>query len=233
MLSFDDEFDTGTTVDANSWSSDIWYKANNPTKNYDVSGGSLNIWPALDASGAFFDRTLVGAGKFSQLYGFFEVEAKLPVGAGLHPVVSLTATNGPEIALMHAYTGAPSGGWSSNQLHPTDYVVTAVTSPDNYIGEYRMRDYFAPPDLSAGFHKYGVRWDANTVKYYFDGVQVGPTVYHTTIRTPMYFYLGVWMVNEETSPHVGSGTLSITNPYTPLGTGNALKINYARVWKFR
>ena len=232
-LTFRDEFNSGATFDTASWSTDIYYKTNNPTKNYSVAGGALNIWPALDGNGAFFDRTIVSAGRFSQQYGFFEVEAKLPVGAGLHPVISLTSTNGPEIAIMHAYSGAPNGAWSNNALHPVDYVVTAMSGPDNYVGEFRARNFRSIPDLSAAFHKYGIRWDANTVTYYLDGAQIGQPIAHNSIRTPMYFYIGLWMVNEETSPAIGSGTLSLSNPYTPTGSGNALKVNYARAWRFK
>lgn len=233
VLTFRDEFDSGGSFDTSRWTTDIYYKANNPTKNYNVANGALNIWPALDGKGAFFDRTVVSAGRFSQQYGFFEVEAKLPVGAGLHPVISLTADNGPEIAMMHAYSGAPNGAWSNNSLHPVDYVYTAMSGPDNYIGEFRARTFRSMPDLSAAFHKYGVRWDANTVTYYLDGVQLGQPIAHNAIRTPMYFYIGLWMVNEETSPAIGSGTLSASNPYTPTGSGNALQVNYARAWRFK
>ena len=232
-LTFDEEFNSGTTPDASKWSTDIWYKANNATKNYDVAGGSLRIWPALDASNNFFDRTFVTDAKFAQQYGFFEVEAKLPVGAGLHPVISLIATNGPEIGIMHSYSGAPVGGWSSSTLNPIDYVVTAVNSQIGYNDEFRANQYTKVPDLSAGFHKYGVRWDANTISYYFDGVQIGRTINHTAVRAPMYFYIGLWMVDVETVPATGSGTLSINNPYTPTGSNNAMLVNYVRAWQFK
>jgi beta-glucanase (GH16 family) len=233
VLTFEDGFDSGSSFDTSKWATDIYYKANNPTRNYNVSGGTLNIWPAQDNSGSFFDRTIVSENRFAQQYGYFEVEARLPVGAGLHPVISLTANNGPEIAIMHAYSGAPNGAWSNAGLRPIDYVVTAVSKPDSYIGEFRARTALSVPDLSAGFHKYGVRWDATTVRYYFDGVQIGQAINHNTIRTPMYFFIGLWMVNEETSPTTGGGTLSQSNPYTPQGTGNAMKINYVRAWKFK
>lgn len=233
VLTFEDGFDSGISFDTSKWATDIYYKANNPTRNYNVSGGTLNIWPALDSSGSFFDRTIVSENRFAQQYGYFEVEAKLPVGAGLHPVISLTANNGPEIAIMHAYSGAPNGAWSNAGLRPIDYVVTAVSKPDTYIGEFRARTAMTVPDLSAGFHKYGVRWDATTVRYYFDGVQIGQAINHNAIRTPMYFFIGLWMVNEETSATTGSGTLSQSNPYTPQGLSNAMKINYVRAWKFK
>jgi beta-glucanase (GH16 family) len=233
VLTFEDGFDSGSSFDLSKWATDIYYKPNNPTRNYNVSGGTLNIWPATDSSGAFFDRTIVSENRFAQQYGYFEVEAKLPVGAGLHPVISLTANNGPEIAMMHAYSGAPNGAWSSASLHPIDYVVTAVSKPDTYIAEFRARTGLSVPDLSAAFHKYGVRWDATTVRYYFDGVQVGQAINHNTIRTPMYFFIGLWMVNEETSARTGAGTLSQANPYTPQGVGNAMKINYVRAWRFK
>jgi beta-glucanase (GH16 family) len=232
-LTFDEEFNSGTTVDASKWSTDIWYKPNNATTNFDVANGAMRIWPALDASNNFFDRTLVTAGKFEQQYGFFEVEAKLPVGAGLHPVISLIATNGPEIGIMHAYSGAPNGGWSSSALTPIDYVVTAVNSPLRYDEEFRANQFIKSPDLSAGFHKYGVRWDADTVTYYFDGVQMGRVINTTLVRAPMYFYIGLWMVDNETVPATGSGAPSIVNPYTPIGPDNAMQVNYVRAWQFK
>lgn len=232
-LTFDDEFNSGTTADASKWSTDIWYKPNNPTQNYDVTSGNLRLWPALDATGNFFDRTFVTDGKFAQQYGFFEVEAKLPVGAGLHPVISLIATNGPEIGIMHSYSGAPAGGWSSHALTPIDYVVTAVNSTIGYTDEFRASQYIKTPDLSAGFHKYGVRWDANTISYYLDGVQIGRTINNTAVRAPMYFYIGLWVVDNETVPGTGNGTLSIDNPYTPTGPDNAMQVNYVRAWQFK
>jgi beta-glucanase (GH16 family) len=232
-LTFAEEFNSGTSVDTSKWSTDIWYKPDNPARNYDVVGGNLRIWPTLDATGKFFDRTFVTDGKFAQQYGFFEVEAKLPVGAGLHPVISLIATNGPEIGIMHSYSGAPNGGWSSNSLTPIDYVVTAVNSQIGYDDEFRANQYIKAPDLSAGFHKYGVRWDANAITYYFDGAQIGRTITNTAVRAPMYFYIGLWMVDVETVPAIGSGVLGITNPYTPTGPDNAMQVNYVRAWQFK
>ncbi|NEX60313.1 glycoside hydrolase family 16 protein [Noviherbaspirillum galbum] len=233
ILSFVDEFDQGDTIDPAKWTTDIYYKPNHPVRNYKLAGGSLLIWPVADDSGRFFDRTIVSDKRFAQQYGFFEVEARLPAGAGLHPVISLAANDGPEIAMMHAYTGAPEGAWSSKALHAVDFVVTAASKPDSFIGELRARDVMTVPDLSAGFHKYGVRWDENTVRYYFDGVQMGKAINHAAIRAPLYFYIGLWMVNEETSPSAGSGSLSRANPYTPQGADNAFRINYVRAWKFR
>jgi beta-glucanase (GH16 family) len=232
-LTFSEDFNTGSTIDASRWTTDIWYKANNPTRNYDVANGSLRIWPAQDGGGQFFDRTIVSENRFSQQYGYFEVEAKMPVGAGLHPVISLIATNGPEIGIMHTYTGAPHGDWSTNALAADDYVVTAVNASTGYDEEFRAREYIAPRDLSASFHKYGVRWDETSIRYYLDGVQVGRTIENTQVRRPMYFYIGLWMVDVETSARTGSGALSITNPYTPTGSGNSMEINYVRAWQFR
>ncbi|NEX64086.1 glycoside hydrolase family 16 protein [Noviherbaspirillum galbum] len=232
-LTFAEEFNSGSTIDATRWSTDIWYKNNNATRNYDVADGNLRIWPQQDATGQFFDRTIVGDGKFSQQYGYFEVEAKLPVGAGLHPVISLIATDGPEIGIMHSYTGAPDGGWSSPTLTATDYVVTAVNDANGYDEEFRAHEYIDVPDLSAGFHKFGVRWDATSIRYYIDGVQMGRTINNTQVRAPMYFYIGLWMVNEGTSPRIGSGTLGINNAYTPVGSSNAMQVNYVRAWQFK
>jgi hypothetical protein len=49
----------------------------------------------------------------------------------------------------------------------------------------------------------------------------------------MSFYIGLWMVDLETVPAIGSGVLGITNPYTPTGPDNAMQVNYVRAWQFK
>jgi len=228
-LTFQDEFST-TTIDTTKWQTDISYKVANATQNFQETNGNLDIWPQTDGTGAFFDRTWTTDTKFSQTYGYFEVEAKLPVGAGLNPRIGLYNNDQHEILIMSALSGAPSGLWSTSGLHPNDFAVTRTTNFSTPGDEMRAHDYATIPDLSSSFHKYAVRWDASSVQFFFDGVQVGSTISTTEMSVPMYIYLGLWMSTEETSPTVGSGTLSSTNKYTPQGIANAFQINYVRVW---
>ena len=52
--------------------------------------------------------------------------------------------------------GHDLSGWAS---YPTDSVTTGT----------RGTDYYANPDLTAGFHTYGVDWQSDHVTWYLDG----------------------------------------------------------------
>lgn len=230
-LTFQEEF-SGTTFDTTKWNDQIYYKANNATKNYSVVNGNMNIYPQVDAGGQFFDRTFVTDGRFEQLYGYFEIEAKLPIGAGLNPRFNLYNNDEHEFAVMTALCGAPQGQWATADLHPIDFMMNRYTDFRGSVpDEQRARSFMTVPDLSASFHKYGMRWDSNTVRWFFDGVQVGPTLQHTAMRVPMYLYFGLWMKTDGTVATVGSGTLSASNRFTPQGVANSFQVNYVRAWQ--
>lgn len=230
-MTFQEEF-SGTTYDTTKWNPTIYYKANNATQNFSVANGNMNIYPQVDSTGAFFDRTFATDGKFSQLYGFFEMEAKLPVGAGLNPRFNLFNNDEHEFSIFQAFTGAPTGGWSTADLRPIDFQLQRATDfRGGPIDTLRASSFITVPDLSAAFHKYALRWDSTTIRWFLDGVQVGPTMSHSSMRVPMYIYFGVWRAFEETSPTVGSGTLSSANRYTPQGITNSFMVNYVRAWQ--
>src|SRR6202022_1034897 len=120
------------------------------------------IWPQRDASGNFFNRTLDTDGKYSQTYGYFEVEAKLPKGKGTWPAFWLfnhVGNRRPEMDVMEAYAAGQGGGMTdaAGIPYPTVYGATewqgANGSPDPQLG-FKMYD--TGTDLSAGFHKYAV-----------------------------------------------------------------------------
>lgn len=218
-LTFADEFNGG--LNPAIWNNHIWYESANPTVNYAVENGVLKIWPERDASGNFFNRTIDTDGHFYQTYGFFEIEAKLPVGKGPWPafwIFNHIGTRRPEIDIMEAYPGGgPSSGWSDANLHPTAYGVSAWRDATAMAG-FKM---IQTADLSAGFHKYGLKWERTRLTFYFDGKQVYQV--NVQMRDPMYLLLSLWFGS-------ASGTPDST---TPTGRGNAYEIGYVRAWKFR
>jgi beta-glucanase (GH16 family) len=219
-LAFSDEFDNG--VNGNVWNDHMWYDSSNGTKNYAVEDGALKIWPQRDGSGNFFNRTLDTDGKYYQKYGYFEIEAKLPVGKGTWPAFWLFNHIGdrrPEIDVMEAYSGgnAPWGATIDGQPHPTAYGTT-IWSTGGVQAAFRQN---ATPDLSAAFHKYGVKWEPNKVTFYFDGTAVYST--NTSMSDPMYIMLDLWFGSASGTP---DGT-------TPTGKGNAYVVNYVRAWQFK
>jgi beta-glucanase (GH16 family) len=215
---FSEEFN-GTALDTTKWNDRIWYEAGNATKNYAVSNGSLKIWPQRDATGKFFNRTIDTDGKYYQTYGFFEIEAKLPIGKGTWPAFWLfnhIGTRRPEIDIMEAYAGGgPNSGWSDANLHPTAYAATIWIDAGNLGGTKTM----VTSDLSAAFHKYALKWEAGLQTFYFDGKPVYSKA--VSMPDPMYLMLDLWYGSASGQP----------DNTTPTGIGNSYEVNYVRAWK--
>lgn len=217
-MTFSDEF-TGTALNAARWNDTIWYESSNSTKNYAVSNGSLKIWPQRDATGKFFNRTIDTDGKYYQTYGYFEIEAKLPIGKGTWPAFWLfnhIGTRRPEIDIMEAYAGGgPASGWSDANFHPTAYAPTVWIDASRLAGTKTI----LTSDLSAAFHKYAVKWEANKQTFYFDGREVFSLA--VTMPDTMYIMLDLWYGSASGQP----------DSTTPTGSGNSYEINYVRAWK--
>ncbi|MDB5840584.1 MAG: hypothetical protein JWQ23_2536 [Herminiimonas sp.] len=216
-LSFSEEFDSFNT---SRWNDKIWYETGNATKNYTVENGALKIWPQRDASGKFFNRTIDTDGKYYQTYGYFEIEAKLPIGKGTWPAFWLfnhIDNRRPEIDVMEAYAGGgPSSGWSDANMHPTAYAPTVWKDQSVLAGTKTIQT----TDLSAGFHKYAVKWEPNKQTFYFDGKEVYSV--DVSMGDKMYLMLDLWY---------GSAS-GQADDSTPQGKSNSYEVNYVRAWKF-
>jgi beta-glucanase (GH16 family) len=218
-MTFSDEFSNG--FNTNVWNDTVWYESSNPTKNYTVEDGKLKIWPQRDGSGKFFNRTVDTDGKYYQTYGYFEIEAKLPVGRGTWPAFWLFNHIGnrrPEIDVMEAYAGGgPNSGWGDANLHPVAFASTVWLDETVQGGTKTL----ATPDLSAAYHKYAVKWEPNKLTFYFDGKEFYSV--NATMSDPMYLMLDLWFGS-------ASGTPDNT---TPQGKGNSFEVNYIRAWQFK
>lgn len=223
-LTFSEEFNNGFNTEV--WSDEMWYETANATKNYAVEDGMMKIWPQRDAAGNFFNRTIDTDGKYYQTYGYFEIEAKLPIGKGTWPAFWLFNHVGdrrPEMDVMEAYAGgaAPWGFNDANGIaHPQAY------APTVWKGDYEgqlvgSRQFDTGMDLSAGFHKYAVKWEPNKQTYYFDGQEV--LVLDVTMTDPMYLMLDLWFGSASGTP----------DDSTPQGKGNSFEVNYVRAWQFK
>ena len=219
-LTFSDEFN-GTSLNRNVWNDAIWYSQSNPTQNYAVEDGKLKIWPQRDASGNFFNRTIDTDYKYYQTYGFFEIEAKLPVGKGVWPAFWLFNHIGarrPEIDIMEAYPGGgPNSGWGDSNLHPVAFAATVWLDQTVKAGDKKL----FTTDLSAGFHKYAVKWEPGKQTFYFDGVPF--YTLNVTMSDPMYILLDLWFGSASGQP----------DSTTPTGKGNSYEVNYVRAWRFK
>jgi beta-glucanase (GH16 family) len=218
-LTYIDDFETG--LDINSWSDHTSSESSNKTVNYAVENGVLKIWPQRDTTGQFFNRSITSDGHFSQAYGYFEIDAKLPKGIGTSPMFSLfnhINDARPEIDIMKAAPGAGKAWGAPGKngvLAPVSFG-SAIYSDANNLA---WNNAVATNDLSASFHKYGLKWESSKLSFYFDG----NLVYSDTINmsTPMFLSLNLWF----------GGISGAPTQLTPEGKSNAYEIRYVKAWK--
>lgn len=219
-LTFVDEFNS--ELDRNVWRTDRT-DTESSTTNYATRNGALKIWPQRGSNGEFFNRTLDTDGRFSQKYGYFEIEAKLPKGKGVWPAFWLFNQIGerrPEIDILEAYPGgeAPWGKPDADGI-PVPMMYAPVTWTDR--GERAGYAKVETPDLSAGFHRYGLKWEPNRQTFYFDGREVFS--HEVTVSEPLYLIVDLWFGSASGQP----------NDRTPTGESNSFEVNYVKAWQFK
>ncbi|MFF2445391.1 family 16 glycosylhydrolase, partial [Priestia megaterium] len=167
-MTFHDEFN-GSSLDTRKWNDHIWYRPVDPTPNYVESDGTLKMFPVAGTEYKRDYRHITTDGLYYQTYGYFETEAKLPFGKGPWPAFWLYNHDQdahPEIDIMEAYPGGgPDSGWSDANLHPTSFAATVWRDGKTQLGMQKLQT----TDLSAAFHKYAVKWQADQLTFYFDG----------------------------------------------------------------
>ncbi len=200
---FDDEFSsfvsspTGTV----SWATELpfwgsehtlhneaeyYVDSSQPNSPFSVANGVLTI-EASQASttganplGLSYNSGVMTTYKsFSQLYGYFEVRAQLPSGAGLWPAFWLMPTGfkpGPELDVFEVLGDRP------NILYST------VHSADPQGG---LLQPLIVPDTSAAFHTYGVDWGPKTTVFYEDGQAIASAATPADMNVPMYMLLNL------------------------------------------
>lgn len=120
---------------------------------------------------------------FSQLFGYFEVEAKLPVGKGVWPALWLLPLRGKwpqngEIDIIEGL-GLPNEIWCS--VHSAK--LTEAQSVQ------RIRLAF---DVSQDWHAYGVAWSAQEIVWYVDRKVVRRLPTPADMKTqPMFLLLSL------------------------------------------
>jgi beta-glucanase (GH16 family) len=172
-LAFSDDF-AGTTLDTDHWSTcyywnctnsgnheEEWYEASQVT----VHDGTVSLTAEPTPKGGlskahdqpYISGMLSSYGKFSFLYGYAQVVAKLPAGQAMWPAFwTLPEAGGwpPEIDIME-------------NLAQYDRVYIFVHyPPDNqYTANVTL------PSCTTEFHTYGVDWEPGSITWYLDGVE--------------------------------------------------------------
>ncbi len=120
-------------------------------------------------------------GSFSQLYGYFEMRARLPKGRGLWPAFWLLPTSRtwpPEIDVMEVLG------------HQTTIYYGTVHMRARH-GRDKVGFELHVPDLSTDFHQFGVLWTPEVVAWYFDGTRLASTATPSDMHTPMYILINL------------------------------------------
>lgn len=276
-LTFEDHFDT-PGLNLSKWSDRIWYGerphinagANvgypDGTINYDVNVGGnslLRIWPMLNQSGKFFDRTIhtdatggatgyvdasgnfVNTGsKFVQKYGYFEMRAKLPRGRGCWPAFWLfghfdrqnTLPVRPEADIMEAYAGGydSTNGASPGWANASLQPITWAPAFHLDVGVELDRVDFGPYMTTPG----GILSDAFNVygmRWTAGGVF---TWYFNGAQVGTYtITMGDRFDTYPLAVYLdlwfGSASGWASTAETPIGQSNSYEIDYVRVWRAR
>jgi beta-glucanase (GH16 family) len=146
-----------------------------------INNGVLSITAAPTPAGLvstlggfqYTSGLLTTEGTFAQQYGYFEMRAQAPAGTGLWPCFWLLpqALGTPgEIDIMEMIGQQPS---------------TLYLSTHGY--EYRA--VYQGPNLTTGFHTYGLDWNAATITWYLDGTAVASEATPAQMKQPMYLLL--------------------------------------------
>ncbi len=206
---WDSPADNGYSLGSNGeqqWYINSNYAATSAFKPWTVGSGVLNITGSVAPASVqplinnyhYISGQLNTSKSYSQLYGYFEVSAKLPAGQGFWPAFWLLPENGswpPELDVMESLGNKTS----------TYYTTVHFAADNQSIGQ----TINSGVDLSAGFHTYGVDWESDFITWYLDGKQVFQAATPSDMHSPMYMLLnlalgGYWPGNVDSTTNLSN-----------------------------
>lgn len=187
---------------------------------FDVRDGRLVVsaWEAdartrAKVGGArYLSGLLTTAQSFQQTYGYFEIRAKLPAGAGLWPAFWLLPPAGkwpPEIDVFEVVG-----------RDPTQLIVSVHSGASGRPKGTSMM--VKVPDTSLDFHTYGVLWTADRLTWFFDGCRVAEVATPADLHGPMYMLLNL---------AVGGSWVGAPDRHTRFPA--ELQVDHIRAYEFR
>ena len=187
------------------------FSVHNGVLQIQASVPAPTVAPYLEGQ-KYISGLLTTYNSFSQLYGYFEIRAQIPIGKGFWPTFWLLPKvdlpNPPEIDILEARGSEPT--MLSVTVH-YNRDGKPVTAPSPFK--------VTVPDQTVSFHRYGVLWNDEFVAWYFDGERIAYMATPADLHSPMYILLNL---------AVGGGWPG--NPdFTTVFPGNFL-IDYIRVY---
>jgi beta-glucanase (GH16 family) len=241
VLTFAQEFDgkAGTAPDRKIWSRDTGGGGygNNELQSY--TEGNKNAF--LDGKGNliiearkekttgednitrdYSSARLKTNASFTQTYGKFEARLKMPKGKGIWPAFWMLGDNISKVG----WPGCGEIDIMEYLGHQTKKVHGTIHGPGYSGGGGVTSSIDTPVDLSEDFHVYGIEWEPEEIRFYFDG-----KVYQTA--SPKDIGPNDWVYDH---PHFIILNLAIGggfpgNPDATTTFPQQFAIDYIRVYK--
>jgi beta-glucanase (GH16 family) len=224
-LTFDDEFNVrsisqtgaGTTYadirpesrfDANSdigFGRSSFVDASSGYDPFSVKNGALSITAAPPGTtssgypGSWQSGLITTQNSFSQTYGYFEIRADFSSNPtswdafwllpNQQSSSSNTDASHQELDVVEHYGDNDRGVYST--IHTTD--------PQNGVPWQVNRQVYSEMSNSAGYHTYGVNWQANAITFYVDGQAGGSQATPSDMHSPMYMLANLAVQNKAPS----------------------------------
>ena len=221
-----------TSQNSAGWyNNELQYYASARTQNSVMQGGKLTVTARKESLAgtvgdwggqSYTSARLVTKGKAAWTYGFFEIRAKLPCGAGTWPAIwtlGSTVNTWPtqgEIDIMEQ-TGRDKGT-----------VLGTIHTLAGFGGGGSTGSKVVS-DACTAFHNYQIKWTANAIEFYVDGVSYRPAYVNPSpgaasnawpFDKPQYLLLNL-AVGGDLGGTVNDATLSATS----------LEVDYVRVYQ--
>jgi beta-glucanase (GH16 family) len=159
-------------------------------------------------------------GRFAQLYGYFEMVARLPKGQGLWPAFWLLPADGawpPEIDVMEVLG-----------RDTTTYYASTHWKDASGKHAFRALPVAAGLDLSAGLNAFGCMWTETALVFYLNRVEVARIAQPASVNVPMYLLAalavgGTWGGNPDPTTvfpaRLEIDSIKVWSPPAPVAKG--------------
>jgi len=174
-------------------------------------GLAINAMPKSNPGGLpYVSGIITSYPSFARIYGYWEMRARLPVGAGMWPAFWLVPKDGKagEIDIMEAFGAAYQGVGGCTQIHWALHGTPAEPVQGSWVT--------TSADICLGYHTYAVDWEPDTITWYFDGNKIAQTPTPPWANRPMYIIANLAVGGSWAGP--------------PAGESSSMAIDYIRVY---
>ena len=187
--------------------SDAHFNGVNPFSISAGNGLTISAAPLTGGPQVYSSGVITTQPSFSQTYGYFEAQLKLPVGAGLWPAFWMLSQ-------------ADQANEELDVMENIGVSTTAYSSVRYHVGSGSGITQTVPVSDTSQWHTYGMLWDASNIYFYVDEVQVA-TQPNPGIHDQMYM-----IVNLQTG---ASGSW----PGRYSGSGASMNVGYLRAYSLK